>query len=306
VILPDEVRVEVEDALEEAMGGPTRIVSCRSLSGGCIHNALEVTTSAGPLFLKWNRGWDASGFGAEARGLDALRRATASDGHLTIPAVIGWRDAAGEEPGWLALEYLPPSREPDGYARRLGLGLVGLHRSRAARWGWGEENRIGPLTQRNPGTDAWGDFWRDARLGPQVERAHAAGHLTRGDRALLDQVLKVTPELVRPARDEGPSLLHGDLWSGNVHAGPDGQPVLVDPATYNGHREVDLAMAELFGGFPTRALEIYREAWPLLEGYEEARRPLYQLYYLLAHLNLFGTEYLPAVRRAARDATRSR
>jgi fructosamine-3-kinase len=116
--------------------------------------------------------------------------------------------------------------------------------------------------------------------------------------------MDATPGILKAARDEGPSLVHGDLWSGNVHAGPDGRPVLVDPATYNGHREVDLAMAELFGGFPTRALETYREAWPLLEGYDEARRPLYQLYYLLAHLNLFGTEYLPAVRRAARDVTR--
>lgn len=306
MILPDEVRVGVEDALTSALGTPARIVSSQPLSGGCIHNALEVSTSAGPLFLKWNRGWDAAGFGAEARALDALRRATASDGHLLVPEVVGWHDARGQEPGWLALEYLPPSPESGAYAERLGLGLVGLHRSRAARWGWSEENRIGPLAQPNPGLDSWGDFWREARLTPQLRRADEAGHLTRGDRELLDRVLDLCSGVLKPVREEGPSLVHGDLWSGNVHPAPDGRPVLVDPAAYHGHREVDLAMAELFGGFPTRALVVYRDTWPLMDGYDEGRKPLYQLYYLLAHLNLFGVQYLPAVRRAARDATRGR
>lgn len=306
MILPDEIRVGVEEALGTALGSPTRIVSSQALSGGCIHNALEVTTSAGPLFLKWNRGWDATGFGSEARALEALRRATASDGHVLVPRVVGWRDAEGDGPGWLALEYLPPSAETGAYAERLGLGLVGLHRTRAARWGWSEENRIGPLAQANPSTDSWGVFWRDARIGPQLRRADDAGHLTRGDRELLEGVLELCPPVLKPAREEGPSLVHGDLWSGNVHPAPDGRPVLVDPAAYHGHREVDLAMAELFGGFPTRALQVYRDTWPLMDGYAEGRRPLYQLYYLLAHLNLFGVEYLPAVRRAARDVTRGR
>lgn len=305
MILPDEVRVGVEEALSSALGTPARIESSQPLGGGCIHHALEVTTSSGHLFLKWNRGWDAAGFGAEARALDALRRATASDGHLRVPKVVGWHDAVGDGPGWLALEYLPPSPEPRDYPEHLGLGLVGLHRTRAAGWGWPEENRIGPLAQPNPALGSWGAFWREARIAPQLRRATDAGHLTRGDRALLDQVLERCDAVLAPARDEGPSLVHGDLWSGNVHAGPDGLAVLVDPASYHGHREVDLAMAELFGGFPRRALEVYRSTWPLVDGYDEARRPLYQLYYLLAHLNLFGIDYLPAVRRAARDVTRA-
>lgn len=306
MILPDELRIALEAALSQRSRQPVRVISGRALSGGCIHRALEVTTSGHPVFLKWNRGWDAAGFGAEARGLDALRNALPAQSRIRIPAVIGWHDAerGGDALGWLALEYLPPSTAGRDYDQALGQGLALLHRTRGDHWGWRETNRIGPLAQSNQTHETWAAFWANERLIPQIERARDGNALGPGDLNLLERVLETTAVVLSEVEDEDPSLVHGDLWSGNVHAGPDGYPVLVDPAVYFGHREVDLAMAELFGGFPDRALAFYRDQWPLHDGYEEFRRPLYQLYYLLAHLNLFGPGYLPGVRRAAGQVVR--
>ena len=306
MILPDELRIALEAALSQRSGKPVRVISGRALSGGCIHRALEVTTSEQPVFLKWNRGWDAAGFGAEARGLDALRDALQVQSQIRIPAIIGWHDAdrGGDALGWLALEYLPPSTAGSSYDRALGQGLALLHRTHGDQWGWSETNRIGPLAQSNQTHETWALFWAHERLKPQIDRARDGNALAPGDLDLLERVLDTAAEVLADVEDEGPSLVHGDLWSGNVHAGPDGYPVLVDPAVYFGHREVDLAMAELFGGFPDRALACYRDEWPLTDGYEDVRRPLYQLYYLLAHLNLFGPGYLPGVRRAAGQVVR--
>jgi fructosamine-3-kinase len=267
-----------------------------------------VDTGEEPVFVKWNRGGAARGVGCEARALDALRRATADEGLLAVPGVLGWSEPDGPGWGWLALEYLPPTPGGPDYGERLGRGLAGLHRHHADAFGWIEDNRIGTLPQANPTAERWSDFWLDARLHPQLEAARAHGHFGggRGERtdAALDDVIARTREALAAVEPEPASLLHGDLWGGNVHAGPGGRPVLIDPASYHGHREVDLAMSELFGGFPARYLDAYREAWPLLDGYASVRRPLYQLYYLLVHVNLFGGSYVAACRRVARDVLR--
>jgi fructosamine-3-kinase len=149
----------------------------------------------------------------------------------------------------------------------------------------------------------WGAFWRDRRLGPQLARARKAGHFRDGTGALLDRVVERTPALLADL-DEPPSLLHGDLWGGNVFPDGEGRPVLIDPAVYRGHREVDLAMSELFGGFPSGWPEAYDVAWPVADGYAPHRRALYQLYYLLVHVNLFGAGYAAACIRAAKEALR--
>jgi fructosamine-3-kinase len=150
----------------------------------------------------------------------------------------------------------------------------------------------------------WGEFWRDARLAPQLDRARRAGHFALDDGGGLERVVDRTPELLADVGGQ-PDLLHGDLWGGNVFPDRDGRPVLIDPALYRGHHEVDLAMSELFGGFPGAWPAAYHEARPIDPGYVSFRRSLYQLYYLLVHVNLFGASYEPACRRAARDVLRA-
>ncbi|MFG1691447.1 fructosamine kinase family protein, partial [Gemmatimonadota bacterium] len=163
-----------------------------------------------------------------------------------------------------------------------------------------ESNYIGALPQSNgPGTE-WADFWRDERILPQVERARDAGHFPGRESEELDTLLEALPGILEGAGDDGPSLLHGDLWSGNVYPGPAGEPVLIDPSVYRGHREVDLAMSELFGGFPPSFYDAYHEAWPISPRYDAVRRDAYQLYYLLVHVNLFGFGYVGSSMSAVR------
>ncbi|MEQ9569310.1 MAG: fructosamine kinase family protein [Longimicrobiales bacterium] len=280
--------------------GVTGIEGVHPLGGGCIHSAARIDTGSGPLFCKWNRGDAGAAFGAEARGLEALRRA-AGDGGLRIPEVRGWRDAQGDAPGWLALEFLPPSPAGPAPSARRGRGLAAIHRAPADGWGGTGDNRIGSLPQANPATETWAAFWRDARLGPQIRRARDAGALDARSRREVERALDAVAPLLEPVEDDGPSWVHGDLWAGNVHPGPDGSPVLVDPATYRGHREVDPAMAALFGGLSARARAAYEDAFPLRPGADD-RRPLYQLYYLLVHVNLFGAGYVASTLDAARRA----
>jgi fructosamine-3-kinase len=309
VSLPASVRGPVEAALGRARGAPCPVLDARPLGGGSIHHALRLDTPAGAVFLKWNRGAAGRGFGAEARSLAALGEAVAGGGGdtLVIPAVLGWQDAADDDDaGWLALEYLPPAPPDSSWGARLGRGLAALHRTTAAAPGWPEDNLIGSLPQSNPQSHAtWETFWRDARLQAQWRTARERGHFAGPPGRLLERVVAAGPRLLAAVGHEPCSLLHGDLWSGNVHPGPDGRVVLIDPASYYGHREVDLAIAELFGGIPDSTLAAYREAWPLEPGYRAVRRPLYQLYYLLVHVNLFGGGYVARTLRAAEAVARA-
>jgi fructosamine-3-kinase len=154
-------------------------------------------------------------------------------------------------------------------------------------WGWGSANYIGALPQDNTSAATWADFWRARRLEPQLRMARDRGRMP-ATRAAWDRLFAALPGVLAAAEADGPSLVHGDLWSGNVLCTAGGEPALVDPAVYRGHREVDLAMAELFGGFDREFHAAYREARPLADGYDGVRRPIYQLYYLLVHVNLFG------------------
>lgn len=304
--LPGALRARIAAALEACLGKHVAIRGTRPAGGGCIHHAMVLDTTAGPLFVKWNRGDAGAAFHAEARGLEALRAGAQTAGLLTVPEVLTAADAVAEEPGYLVLEYLPPSDPGPGYPQRLGIGLAALH---AAGWGtafgWDEDNRIGSLAQPNAWTGAWPAFWRDSRLRPQLDAAFLEGRLTPADRDWSDAILEVVEPALAPVADAAPALLHGDLWSGNVHPGPGGGPVLVDPAAFLGHGEVDLAMAELFGGFHRETFTAYTEARPSPPGYAEVRRPLYQLYYLLAHVRLFGGGYLSGTRSAARAVLRA-
>jgi len=299
--IPDSVRSGIEGALEEATGRPQRIERAIPVGGGCINPSAKLETDSGEVFFaKWNPAPLPGFFSTEARGLTAL----ADTGALRVPEVMGYGEGEGGDPGWLALEFIPQGSPAPGYGEALGRGLAALHRAGGAGaegYGWEESNYIGALPQSNGSSAVWADFWRDERILPQVERAREAGYFPGRESEELDALLDALPHLLGGAGNDGPSLLHGDLWSGNVYPGPAGEPVLVDPSVYRGHREVDLAMSELFGGFLPSFYRAYDEAWPISPRYDAVRRDAYQLYYLLVHVNLFGFGYtgssMSAVRR---------
>ncbi len=288
-------------------------IEVERLGGGCIHPAVALHHTDRPntdrpgdpsarAFLKWDDSprQDGAGFSHEARGLRMLSERVGP----VIPEVLGVSDGPEGSPGWLLLEFLAP-RLPS-YEDHVGLGraLARLHRPLEpdARPGLDStEGWIATLPQDNRPRSSWGTFWREARLAPQIRRA--APLLSAEGIEALDTVADRAPGVLDPVVEttggEGLSLLHGDLWSGNVLYSTRG-PALVDPAVYRGHREVDLAMMELFGGFSAEVSAAYEEHTPLRPGYRELRRPLYQLYPLLVHVNLFGTGYVARTESTAR------
>lgn len=297
----------VADGVGRALGSPgspARIRGVSPVGGGCIHRALKVETDGGAAFLKWSPDASSILFQEEAEGLEALREVAAGGeaGGFRIPRVLGTGGGEGSGGGWLALEWLEAGSPAAEAGERMGRALALLHRPASGGWGWRGDNHIATLPQPNPSPLAWGEFWRDARLEPLLRRARDRGAFSGAGRG-WERVLEGVEDWLAPVEAEGPVLLHGDLWSGNVFFTRSGDPALVDPAVYRGHREVDLAMMELFGGFPRGTLEAYAHLRPLDGGYAGTRRDLYQLYPLLVHVLLFGGSYeasaLERVRRLA-------
>jgi len=273
----------LEAAAVAAFGRGVRLESASSTTGGCIHACYLVGTSAGRIFVKLNAPRFADAFAAEADGLAALRAAG-----IRAPEPIAHGTAAGH--AYLALELLELGGREDFAA--LGRALAALHRSTGERFGWARDNYIGASAQHNAQAASWTVFWREQRLAPQLELALANGH---GEiRKPVEALYEALPQLLA-AHSPAASLLHGDLWRGNAGFVAGGAPVVFDPAVYRGDRETDLAMTELFGGFPGAFYAAYTEAWPLEPGYR-TRKHLYNLYHLLNHLNLFGGGYREQVR----------
>lgn len=272
-------------ALEAALG-PIRELS--PLAGGDINEALRVRLADGrAVFVKTHRAPPAGMYAAEAEGLAWLGAA----GALRVPEVL----AVSER--FLALALIEPGRPARDHDERLGRGLAALHRFGADGFGLSRDNFIGSLPQDNRAEPDWPTFYARRRLGAQLRKAVDAGRASAAMRRGMEALIARIDAVVGPA--EPPSRLHGDLWGGNAHVAEDGSPVLIDPAVYGGHREVDLAMMRLFGGFSPRVFDAYDEAWPLEPGWRE-RVPLYQLYPLMVHVNLFGGSYVGSVERALR------
>jgi protein-ribulosamine 3-kinase len=250
-----------------------RISSAEAVAGGCIHECYRVEMQATTRFVKCNSNTYEDAFAAEADGLAALRSAG-----MRAPEPLA--HGTGGSHAYLVLEHLDLNGEKDFAA--LGRMLAIAHRKPGPRFGWQRDNYIGTTPQHNGWCDGWMQFWMERRMRPQVELAKRNGFDLRFPRfSGLERHHPV------------PSLLHGDLWSGNVGFTPAG-PVVFDPAVYYGDREAELAMTELFGGFPPEFYRAYNEAWPLEAGYQR-RKHLYNLYHLLNHLNLFGGGYLAQV-----------
>ncbi|MCG3212064.1 MAG: hypothetical protein FOGNACKC_05711 [Anaerolineae bacterium] len=260
------------------------IVADAPVGGGSICQAARAELADGrKILVKWRTGIPGM-FSAERRGLELLAAANA----LTVPAVLAQQEADSGTPAFLAIEWLGQGRPTPSIEQTLGRGLAQLHRSTAEKFGLNHDNFIGANPQPNRQTGNWVDFFREQRLGFQMELAGRNGYLHRERWQRLEKLLARLDNWL-PARPPA-SLLHGDLWGGNWLTTASGQPALIDPAVYYGHREAELAFTELFGGFSATFYAAYAEAWPLETGYE-TRKPLYNLYHLLNHLNLFGEGY---------------
>ncbi len=257
-----------------------------SIGGGSINDAWRIDTNDGPFFLKTNSADRyPSMFEAEADGLARLKETRT----LPVPEVF----AHGEDHDitWLLMEWIAPGRSAADRWSMFGQRLARLHRHTNDRFGLERDNFIGSLVQHNRQEKDWPTFLIDHRLVPQLKMARdrrkiEGGILIRAERlfSMLDGLFPKEP----------PALLHGDLWNGNFIVGSDGQVWVVDPATYYGHREMDIAMTKLFGGFDPEFYSAYQQEYPLEKGWEE-RIDLCNLYPLLVHVNLFGGEYVAQV-----------
>lgn len=284
---PDALLRTLARAISDTTQARFEPTSSEGVAGGCIHTALRIAgdtaEGAKTCFAKVNEASSAPMFAAEADGLAALREAKA----LRVPAEIARGDDG--ERAWLVLEWLELAPLDARSAASLGSALAAQHGIPRDKFGWGRDNFIGASPQVNGWSDEWLPFWREKRLFAQLRlAAHnrlPSRMIDRGERLAADCEALLRHH--RPAK----SLLHGDLWGGNAAALADGTPVVFDPAVYVGDREADLAMAELFGGFPKDFHAAYRSAFPLDDGYA-VRRDLYNLYHVLNHANLFAGGYV--------------
>ena len=267
--------------LQQQLGSGIAIARVDATSGGCINQTSTVTLADDSrYFLKVNQGSLLEMFAAEADGLNAIR--ASSSHHAPEPLGYG---VQGQQ-AYLLLEYLPLQEHGD--QQQAGAQLAALHLHTAAQHGWFRSNTIGASPQRNTQTHDWVEFWQQERLGFQLERARRNGYPPRS----YEQGLRLKENIGALFTDYQPeaSLLHGDLWGGNLAYLPDGSPVVYDPAVYYGDRETDLAMTEVFGGFGADFYAAYNDAWALDAGYA-VRKTLYNLYHILNHFNLFGSGY---------------
>jgi fructosamine-3-kinase len=259
----------------------------RSVGGGCINQGYQISGGFRHYFVKLNRGVDIAMFEAEAKGLQQMFETQTI--RVPKPICLGTSDNSA----YLVLEWLDLGGRGGNQAwEEMGRKLAAMHRfhsllkgEKKGQFGWDINNTIGSTTQINTWTKDWVEFWREHRIGYQLKLGRRKGGYFPNGEKLLEKI----PELLA-GYDPQPSLVHGDLWGGNASVTSDGKPVIFDPATYFGDREVDIAMTELFGGFASAFYQGYHKEWPLEEGYEQ-RKTLYNLYHILNHFNLFGGSY---------------
>lgn len=269
----------IAQKIAQVTGHPFTIQDRRSVGGGSINQAYHLSDGERHYFLKLNRAIQYAAFEAEALGLQEM----ADSDTIRVPRPICWGTVDGS--AYIVMEYLPLGGGNQAGWYQMGQDLAAMHQVTSSQgFGWRRDNTIGDTPQKNPWTLDWVSFYAEHRLGYQFQLARRRGAFPR-QQALLTAV----PQLLSGHRVQ-PSLVHGDLWSGNAAIMVDGTPVILDPAIYYGDREVDIAMTELFGGFPRPFYEGYAAAYPLADGYS-TRKILYNLYHVLNHFNLFGGGY---------------
>ncbi len=269
----------IEAQIQQVTQKPFTVSDYRSVSGGSINQAYRISDGRQFYFVKLNQANQVMMFEAEAFGLQDL----AASGSIRIPQPICWGTA--ENNSYIVLEWIDLGRGTPSSWVELGRQLAQLHRKTHSKgFGWDRDNTIGSTPQLNSWTQNWADFFIEHRIGYQIQLAQRRG----ANFAQTDRLLKAIA--TRLNHHPTPSLVHGDLWSGNAGFSAAGEPVIFDPAVYWGDREIDIAMTELFGGFPQGFYTGYRAEWPLDAGYEQ-RKEVYNLYHVLNHFNLFGVSY---------------
>lgn len=259
-----------------------RITGKSAVGGGCISNAEKLIMQSGRLyFLK--SGSTNGMFQKEANGLRELAKA----GAIRVPEVI----LADHD--FILMEFITSGMRKAGFFESFGRQFARLHRNSSEKFGFYEDNFIGATPQMNIPNDSeavnWAAFYFNKRLLYQYQLAEKNGYTTEKlKKGFL--LLEAKIEFILRGSEEKSSLLHGDLWGGNYLSDEIGNSVLIDPAVYYGHREADLAMTRLFGGFSSEFYEAYHEEFPLTEG-SGFREDIYMLYHVMNHLNLFGRGY---------------
>ncbi|WP_299406942.1 fructosamine kinase family protein [Acaryochloris sp. IP29b_bin.148] len=279
------VWIEIQRNISQVQGREFVVCDRKSVGGGSINQAYQISDSQHSYFVKLNQASKVAMFEAEAAGLKEMHASQS----IRVPKPLSWGTAAGQS--YIILEWIPFGHGDTQAWFAMGQQLAAMHRQAHDQgFGWHQNNTIGDTPQRNPWTSNWGEFFTEHRIHYQLQLAQRnGGHFRQGD-VLLDQ----SPALL--AHPVTSSLVHGDLWSGNAAFSQAGEPIILDPATYYGDREVDIAMTELFGGFPPAFYQGYQETWPLAEGYQQ-RKILYNLYHILNHFNLFGGGYASQAQR---------
>lgn len=279
---------EISTATGEAFHAETG----RHVDGGCINTAYLIENGARRFLVKTNQASNLAMFEAEAEGLSEISATR------TIRAPVPICTGMALDKAFLALEFIDLHSHEKNSDERLGRQLADMHMITSARHGWHRDNTIGATPQINTPTDNWLEFWRDRRLAPQLALAASNGHNDRLQHQAEHLMTRLDEFLA--GHNPPPSLLHGDLWSGNRAYSDKGEPIVFDPAVYYGDRETDLAMTELFGGFSATFYAAYHEAYPLDSGYQ-VRKTLYNLYHVLNHLNLFGGGYSEQAERMIKE-----
>ncbi|WP_462251555.1 fructosamine kinase family protein [Ekhidna sp.] len=275
----------IHEILAKHLSHSENTLSISSVSGGCINNAYKIEIKDSSLFLKWNREELNDMFATESKGLDILN----TESKLQSPEVIGQGIIEGKS--YLLTNWIDKGAQASNFWKDFGVNLAFQHKKSAAHFGLDHNNFIGSLRQSNKQHIRWSEFFINERLIPQLNLA-SKKQLVPTD--LLSQFELLYGRLEDLVPDEKPSLLHGDLWSGNFMIEKSGFAAIFDPSVHYGHRETELSFTKLFGGFSPEFYDCYHEAFPLESGFDE-RVDIHNLYPLLVHVNLFGSSYLSGI-----------
>jgi len=285
-MLPKKLEQGLAENLSSRYKHPVALLSSYSVSGGCINQTEKITTSEGVFFLKWNDAFKYPGmFEAEAKGLKLLK----NTGEIFIPEVIS--SSLVDKYSFLLLEFVDQAGKIKNFWEDFGISLARLHKHSSDYFGLDHDNYIGSLPQSNQKHSDWISFFIEERLEKQIRLARDAGKISVNSVSRFEHLFKVLPEIFP---EESLALLHGDLWNGNFMISPQGKACIFDPAVYFGHREMDLAMSKLFGGFSPVFYEAYQQQYPLEKGWQN-RLDICNLYPLMVHVNLFGESYINSV-----------
>ena len=281
---------DISQHISEVTGEKFQVNNRRQIGGGCINQGYAVSDGQHTYFVKINQASLVDMFEAEVLGLRQMLETET----IRVPKPICWGTASNS--AYLVLEWIELGRDGGTKAwKEMGRQLAAMHKwtppnssvkeAITERFGWHRNNTIGSTPQINTWVSDWAEFFAEHRIGYQLKLARRKG----GNFSQGEVLVKAIPELLAD-RQPQPSLVHGDLWGGNAAFTVSGEPIIFDPAAYFGDREVDIAMTELFGGFPATFYRGYNEVFPLDSGYER-RKTLYNLYHILNHFNLFGGGY---------------